>query len=92
MKKYHYHAIFTEEDVLRLTLHYLEETEAMMPTPLIITEAPAGSAVYILSVDTLEYRELFDNSAVKKTLTISAWLNKATEYQTVNFNIYFSRY
>lgn len=74
------------EDALMLTLYHLEETGATIPAPSLIKEVPEGSAVYILSVDTMIYREMFDNSAVKKTLTIPSWMNKAAEKQGVNFS------
>lgn len=74
------------EDALMLTLYHLEETGTPIPVPSVIKEAPEGSAIYILSVDTLGYREKFDNTAVKKTLTIPSWLNKAAEKQGINFS------
>ena len=36
--------------------------------------------------DTLEYRKLYNNKAVKKTLTIPAWLNTMAEKQEINFS------
>ena len=36
--------------------------------------------------DTLEYRKLYSNKAVKKTLTIPAWLNTMAEKQEINFS------
>ena len=37
--------------------------------------------------DGIKYRKFFDNRAVKKTLTIPAWLNTMAERQGVNFSM-----
>ena len=42
--------------------------------------------VSLVSCDTLEYRQFFDNRAVKKTLTIPSWLNTMSEKQGLNFS------
>ena len=43
--------------------------------------------VTLIRCDTIEYRKFFDNRAVKKTLTIPAWLNTMAERQGVNFSM-----
>lgn len=76
------------EDVLCLTLYNLEEGNACIPTasePAAIT-AGEGEFVSLVSCDTLEYRKLFDNKAVKKTLTIPSWLNTMSERAGINFS------
>jgi hypothetical protein len=34
----------------------------------------------------LEYRQYYDSKAVKKTLTIPAWLNTMSEREGINFS------
>jgi predicted RNase H-like HicB family nuclease len=75
-------------DVLCLTLYRMEEEGRDIPVPSFIGDVPFGNDefVSIISCDTLEYREFFDNKAVKKTLTIPAWLNKMSEREGLNFS------
>ena len=40
----------------------------------------------LVRCDTIEYRRFYDNKAVKKTLTIPAWLNTMAERKGVNFS------
>ena len=40
----------------------------------------------LISVDTVRYRHTLKNSAVKKTLSIPAWLNDAAVAAGVNFS------
>jgi antitoxin HicB len=74
------------EDALTLYLYHLEETGIPLPAASDIKAIPEDTTVYVMSADTLEYREIFDNTAVKKTLTIPRWMNKAAEKQGVNFS------
>lgn len=74
------------EDALTLYLYHLEENGTLIPTPSIMKDSKENETIYIISVDTMEYREQFDNTAVKKTLTIPSWMNKAAEKQGVNFS------
>ena len=74
------------EDALTLYLYQLEEMGDRLPTASVIKETPENSVVYVISADTMAYREQFDNTAVKKTLTIPSWMNKAAEKQGVNFS------
>lgn len=82
-------ALEMAEDVLCLTLYDLEETGKPIPAASDISavraEGPCGF-VSLVSCDTLEYRMFYDNRAVKKTLTIPAWLNKIAERSGVNFS------
>ena len=75
-------------DVLCLTLYNLEEEGAPIP---LASEAPSistasGEFVSLVSCDTLEYRQYYDNKAVKKTLTIPSWLNTMSEREGINFS------
>ena len=75
-------------DALCLVLYDMEETGAAIPAaskPQSVT-VPENSFVSMVLCDTLEYRKYFDNRAVKKTLTIPAWLNTIAERSNVNFS------
>lgn len=81
-------ALFMAEDVLALMLYEYEEKKRPIPAP----SAPntislkKGEFVNIIACDTLEYRKRFDKTAVKKTLSIPAWLNTAATEANVNFS------
>lgn len=42
--------------------------------------------VSFVSIDMEEYRKKYNNRAVKKTLTIPAWLNNLSEKNNINFS------
>ena len=75
-------------DVLCLTLYQLEEKSAPIPPASDVSSisVPKGAFVSLVACDTLEYRKFFDNRAVKKTLTIPAWLNTMSEREGINFS------
>ena len=57
--------------------------------PAIFTREENGYSVVFPDIDgcyTVEYRKLFDNRAVKKTLTIPNWLNTLSERAGINFS------
>lgn len=45
-----------------------------------------GQIISLVSADTVAYRKIWDNKAVKKTLTIPAWLNTLAERNEINFS------
>lgn len=75
-------------DVLCLTLYDMEERKAEIPQPSDIAAlaCEAGEFTTLVSCDTLEYRKFFDSKAVKKTLSIPAWLNTMAERENINFS------
>lgn len=75
-------------DILCLTLYNMEEEKAEIPPSTEISEIKTkqGEFVSLVSCDTLEYRKYYDNRAVKKTLTIPAWLNTMSEREGINFS------
>ncbi len=81
-------AIDMASDVLCLTLYDLEEAGAPIPLASDIFELKCAEGAFasIVSCDTLEYRMRYDNRAVKKTLTVPAWLNTLSEKQGINFS------
>lgn len=81
-------AIEMAEDALCLMLYDMEEDGAAIPPPTDLENVTAerGQLVSLIACDTLEYRKLYDNKAVKKTLSVPAWLNTMAEKQGVNFS------
>ncbi len=80
-------------DILCLTLYRLEEAGGEIPAPSDVAALPAapGEFVSLIPCDTLEYRQFYDSRAVKKTLTIPAWLNTMSERAGVNFSAVLQR-
>lgn len=52
----------------------------------VIADEYENGFVSIISVDLDEYSKKYGNKAVKKTLTIPAWLNSLAEKENVNFS------
>lgn len=81
-------ALEMAKDALCLTLYDMEEEGETIPEATAIREVEVGpnEFVTLISCDTLEYRKLFDGKAVKKTLTVPAWLNTMAERAGINFS------
>ena len=45
-----------------------------------------NETVNLVPADTMEYRRLYDNKAVKKTLSIPKWLDTLAQRKNVNFS------
>lgn len=75
-------------DVLCLTLYNLEEDGGEIPSASEINavEKTENEFVSLISCDTIEYRQFYDSKAVKKTLTLPAWLNTMSEHEGINFS------
>ena len=76
------------EDVLCLTLYNMEERQENAPpaSEMEKIETNSGEFVSLIPCDTLSYRQYYDNRAVKKTLTIPAWMNTMAERKGLNFS------
>lgn len=76
------------QDVLCMRLYDLEESGTSIPSPSTVQSIPCGEndTVSLVGCDTIEYRRLNDNRAVKKTLTIPSWLNTMAEREGINFS------
>lgn len=76
------------QDVLCMTLYDMEQAEQAIPPVSDISSVAheANEFVSLVACDTLEYRKLHASAAVKKTLSIPAWLNAMAEKQGVNFS------
>ena len=81
-------AVQMAEDALCLMLYDFEEDGTAIPEPSDIRrlQSSTGEIVSLVCCDTLEYRKKYDKRAVKKTLTIPAWLNTLAEKENVNFS------
>lgn len=76
-------------DVLCLTLYGMEEDGCEIPRPSGVKDVAVegDSFVSLVACDTIEYRKLYDSRAVKKTLSIPAWLNTMAERENINFSM-----
>jgi len=82
-------AIVMAEDVLCLVLYDMEEAGREIPkaSDLKMVQAGENEFTTLIRCDTIEYRKFFNNKAVKKTLTIPAWLNTMAERKGINFSM-----
>lgn len=81
-------AITMARDALGLYLYSLEEDSEPIPpaSSLDTVRTELGGFVSLIDIDMLAYCQKYDNRAVKKTLTIPAWLNTMAEADNVNFS------
>ncbi|MBE6012066.1 MAG: type II toxin-antitoxin system HicB family antitoxin [Lachnospiraceae bacterium] len=81
-------ALEMAKDVLALTLTALEDDKKDIPKPSEHSKLNVSkdNIVSLVSADTTEYRKMYDNKAVKKTLTIPSWLNTIAEANDINFS------
>ena len=75
-------------DVLCFMLYDMEERTAAIPAPSDVSALRCAGNEFatLVSCDTLEYRKFYDRRAVKKTLSIPAWLNTMAENADINFS------
>ena len=76
------------EDALALVLYGYEKDGRPIPAPSTpATLSLSGNEfVNYIACDTMEYRKMYNNKAVKKTLTIPEWLNEAASAMGLNFS------
>jgi len=81
-------ALAMAEDVLALVLYGYEKDGREIPVPSKEHSFPlsTGEFVNFIACDTMEYRKMYNNKAVKKTLTIPEWLNEAAMSMDLNFS------
>lgn len=75
-------------DALCLTLYDMEESNQVIPKASGIRDIRTNGDEFttLIFCDTIEYRKFFNSKAVKKTLTIPAWLNSMAEREEINFS------
>ena len=81
-------ALMMAEDVLAFTLYDYEKEGLEIPQPSLRTDIVINSNEFINYVlcDTIEYRKMHNNKAVKKTLTIPEWINETASAMGLNFS------
>lgn len=81
------------KDALCLMLYDMEESGEAIPTATDITAITCekGQFVSLIECDTIEYRRFYNSKAVKKTLSIPAWLNTLAEREEINFSAVLQR-
>lgn len=75
-------------DALCLMLYDMEERNQLIPKASNIRDVKTNGDEFatLIYCDTIEYRKFFNSKAVKKTLTIPAWLNTIAEREGINFS------
>lgn len=81
-------ALYMAKDALRGWLLVAEEYGDDIPEPsqLKNIKLEDNQKAILIDVHLALYREAYKNRAVKKTLTIPAWLNEIAEKENVNFS------
>lgn len=76
------------EDALALVLYGYEKDGREIPCPSSESAISLSGSEFInfIACDTLEYRKMYNNQAIKKTLTIPEWLNEAAVAMNLNFS------
>jgi len=80
-------AIEMAEDAIAMMLVHYEDNKQVIPKPSDISKIKTenGFINYIIA-DTDAWRKQFSEKAVKKTVTIPAWLNYKAEEAGINFS------
>lgn len=73
-------------EAMSLHLYGMEEDGEEIPAPSMEIETKKGELVVPITAWMTPFREEMENRAVKKTLTIPAWLNEAAEKRHVNYS------
>lgn len=76
------------EDALALVLYGYEKDGREIPAPSARSafSVSGNDFVNLIACDTMKYRKMYNNKAVKKTLTIPEWLNEAASAMGLNFS------
>ena len=63
-----------------------DEREIPLPSKRENVKLQGKEFVNYVACDTMEYRKRYDNKAVKKTLSVPAWLNEKAISMNINFS------
>lgn len=79
-------AMSMAEDALCLTLYDMEQRKVEIPKATDFEEVKHedGSFVNYITCDTLAYRMKYDSRAVRKTVSLPAWLNDIADRQNIS--------
>lgn len=73
-------------DALSLHLYGMEQDGEPIPEAVLTADAGSGEMVVPVTAWMTPFRDQMENRAIKKTLTIPAWLNDAAERRKVNYS------
>lgn len=75
-------------DALALVLYGYEKDGRTIPKPSKINTIPVGQNEFVsyVACDTMMYRKMYNNKAVKKTLTLPEWMNEEAMAIGINFS------
>lgn len=81
-------ALENADDVLNLMLLTMEEKHMNIkpPTPIASLDVPKGSTVALVRADTLAYSKKVDTRAVRKSVSIPAWMDSLAREHNLNFS------
>ena len=79
-------ALFMAQDAIAMWLWNAENTGIVIPKASERLEAKPNEKVTLVAADTDEYRRQHDTRAIKKTLSIPAWLNHKAEEANAPFS------
>ena len=81
-------AYYMAKDALRGWLLVAEEYRDPIPVPSKLNDINTGDneKAVLIEVCLAAYRDAYNSRAVKKTLTIPAWLNELAEKENINFS------
>lgn len=80
-------ALRMAQEAMSLHLYGMEQDGEEIPEPVLEPmEVAPGEVLVPVTVWMTPFREAQENRAVKKTLTIPAWLNDAAEKRKVNYS------
>lgn len=79
-------ALRMAQDAMALHLFGMEEDGEAIPDSVLDVKAEAGELVVPVTAWMTPFRDEMYNKAVKKTLTIPAWLNDVAEREKLNFS------
>ncbi len=76
------------EDALALVLFGYETDSRTIPAPSVPASLPISGNEFVnyIACDTMKYRKMYNNKAIKKTLTIPEWLNESASAMGLNFS------
>ena len=81
-------ALENADDVLNLMLLTMEEKhmDIKPPTPIASLDVPKGSTVALVRADTLAYSKKVDTRAIRKSVSIPAWMDSLAREHNLNFS------
>ena len=81
-------ALENADDVLNLMLLTMEEKHMNIkpPTPIASLDVPKCSTVALVRADTLAYSKKVDTRAVRKSVSIPAWMDTLAREHNLNFS------